>query len=168
MDVKKAFERNFAFKTEYGAGPKLLGGLYNGRILKRRRYSTSGNTRDDVVHEHELNLGPVMVSRRSTNPNLFNGDDYELAVTLLKIFAVSNDKDYWIKLRLGPSAGILGMIPGALPAKVVSALADCDVTARTGMRFNVSGFIRDLKDEEAEEGKSDPPMWDDGSRVKAQ
>lgn len=161
MDVKDAIERNLSFKTEYGAGPRFLRGLFNRRVLKRRRYSLSGRQQDDTVHEREWKIGPVRVEHRSLTPELANNDQYELAVTFFRIFAVSNDKDFWIKMRLGPSLGALGALPLVPPASIAGSIADLDLTARTGLRFNVSGFIRDLRDEAPEPGSCDPVLWDD-------
>ena len=159
MDLRTAIERNLAFKTEYGAGPRLLGGLYKRRYLKRTRYGIGGEKREDLVHEHEVKLGPVTVEHRSLNPNLIGNDDYEIALTLFGLFGVSNDRDYWIKLRLGPSVGLLGAVPAPQVA-LVKTLLDCDLTARTGLRFNVSGFLRDLRGEEAEGERGEPPIWE--------
>ncbi len=161
MDLKKALERNLSFKTEYGAGPRLLGGLFKRRVLRRRRYSIAGKQKDDTVHEREWKVGPVRVEHRSLSPKLADNDQYELAVTFFRIFAVSNDKDFWIKLRTGPSLGALGSLPFVPPAAIAGKVADLDLTARTGLRFNVSGFIRDLRDEEADPVKCDPALWDD-------
>jgi len=159
MDIREAIERNLAFNTEYGAGPRVLGGFLHRRVLKRHSYGTGGQKKEDVVHELAMKLGPVMLEHRSADRNVFTAKDYELAVSFFRLFVVSNDRDYWIKLRTGPSIGVLGAIPSGLPAAVLSAFLDCDLTARAGLRFNVSGFLRDLRDEETDAESSDPALW---------
>ncbi|MFA6450620.1 MAG: hypothetical protein WCX65_14195 [bacterium] len=148
MDFQKAIERNFVWKTEYGAGPEFLFGLIKKRELQRQRYRLDGTRDEDVVHERELDLGPLNVVHRSKNSNMLSGDDYKIAVTLFKLFTISNDKELLVMLKAGPSLGVaktlLGMTPAALPANIV----DLNCAARAGFRLNLSRFLRDLRKEE--------------------
>lgn len=158
MKLKEAFEKNFALITEYGGGVKGLGGRLNRRLIKHKRYSAAGESVEDTLHETELYLGPLLWAvHRSRNPNLFKNDDYELDITVLGLLYFGNRRDWWLEIIRGPSLGILGLIPGVVPTAVLSEFVDADVTARAGARFNLTGFIRALRDESDEYG--DAPLW---------
>jgi hypothetical protein len=150
MDIQKAIERNFVWKTEYGAGPEFIFGLFKRRTLQRQRYRLDGTRDEDVVHERELDLGPLNVVHRSKNANLLSGEDYKIAVTLFRLFTISNDKEMLLLLKAGPSVGVaktlLGMTPAALPANLV----DLNCAARAGLRLNLTRFLRDLKNEDGD------------------
>jgi hypothetical protein len=158
MDFKEAFEKHFVMRTEYGAGPELLGGLFTKRELKRRRYWLDGRTEDDVVHERVWSLGPVSVAHRSREKNLLGAADYELAVTLFGLFAVSNDKEFLVKVKAGPSASVLKLLGAAMPAlEIPGKLADLNCAARAGVRFNVTRLIKDLKNDGSGEPSEPEP-----------
>jgi len=164
MDLKEAIERNLVLRTEYGVGPEFLGGLLKRRVLKRRRYKMDGGSEDDVVHEREISFGPFSVVHRSKNPNLLSGDDYKLAVTFFRLFTVSNDKDFLVLLKAGPSLGAVKTLLGATPAAIPAALVDLNCAARAGFRLNLTRLLRDLKnessdeDEEAVKGTEEPDI----------
>jgi hypothetical protein len=99
MDFQQAMERNFVWKTEYGAGPEFLFGLIKKRALQRQRYRLDGTRDEDTVHERELDLGPLNIVHRSKNPNMLSGDNYKIAVTLFKLFTISNDKELLVMLK---------------------------------------------------------------------
>lgn len=158
MKFKDAFEKNFAMVTEYGGGVKTLGGLLNRRLIKHKRTKTDGDSSEELLHETQLRVGPLFnLVHRSKDPNLFKAETFELDITVLGLLYFGNRKDMWIDLVNGPSIGLLGLIPGVLPTAVLSELVDADVTARAGARFNLTGFIRALRDQSDEDG--DPPLW---------
>ena len=145
MDLKEAMERNLVFRTEYGAGARVLGGLFKRRAFRRRSYRPGGETGDDVIHERTFNLGLVKVTHRSRNPGMFSGDDYLLNVSLLGLFVVSNEKDFLLALKGGPSVRVLKLLLAATPAGLATEAVDLDVAARAGVRLNVTRLIRDLQ-----------------------
>lgn len=158
MNFKEAFEKNFAAVTEYGAGPSALGGLVSRRLIKHKRSSINGESVECDLHETEARLGPfIKVQHRSEETGLFKPDSYELDITVLGVFCFGNKKDMWINAVGGPTIGALRAIPGFAPTAVVSRIVDCDLTARAGAKFNLSGFIRDLMGNSEAEG--DPPLW---------
>jgi len=150
MDLQKAFERNFLWKTEYGAGPEFLNGLIKRRVFQRQRYRLDGTRDEDVVHEREFDFGPLNVVHRSKNANLLSGDDYKVVVTLFGLFAVSNDKELLVLLKAGPSLGVAKTLLGATPVALPAALVDLNCAARAGMRLNITRFFKDLKKEDDE------------------
>ncbi len=147
MDILDAIKKNLFLKTEYGTGPKVLNGLYSSHVLRRSMYRADGEETSDTVYEHMSSLGPVTLTVRSGEANPFKAENPEVAVTLLKVITVGNDREMWIKFKAGPKIGVLGAIP-AMPAGIASVIADLDLVARAGVRFNVTRFIDDLKAED--------------------
>ena len=147
MDLQKALARNLVLRTEYGAGPKALGGLFERKTFNRRRYMLDGGTVDDIIYENTLAFGPVSLLHRSAEQNPLNAKDFELAISLFKLFAVyTNDKDLFIKVKPGINAGALRMILSLMPpAGLLAGVIDIGVAARAGFRLNVSGLIRDIQ-----------------------
>lgn len=151
MDLKQAISRNLSLKTEYGAGGRVAGGLFSRRVFKRNSIRLDGEAEQDIIHEHEWNLGPLCVTHRSRNPNLFSGDAHEIGVSLFKLIGVySNDKDFLIKAKAGVSAGVLRTALGLTPARSLSHAVDLDAAARAGFRLNVTRLISDLKRDETD------------------
>lgn len=154
MKFKDAITRNLSLKTEYGAGGRVAGGLFNRRVFKRQSYRLDGASQEDVIHEHEWNLGPVCVTHRSRNPNLFSGDPHEVGVSLFRLIGVySNDKDLLVKAKTGLNVGVLRTALGLTPARALAAAVDLDAAARAGFRLNVTRLIDDIK-----RGAEESPM----------
>lgn len=154
MDLIKALEKQPVLRTEYGAGVKVLNGLFRRSVLKRQRYLPGGGTIEDVIHERSWNLGPVNVVHRSREPFIAGNSDYELALTLFGLFAFSNDKEMLIKFKAGVGAGILRHVLALTPAAPASAAVDVNMDARAGVRLNVTKLLRDLKSEQPDDGES--------------
>jgi hypothetical protein len=154
MELKDAIERHFSLRAEYGGGGRFLGGFFSRRVLNRQRYWLDGRKDEDVIHEREWQLGPLNLTHRSRNPNIFSREDYEMVLSLFGIFAVSNEQEYLVALKLGPSMGLVKKLAaGVLPARIAAEIADLDLAARAGFRLNLTRLIRDLKGESAESGE---------------
>ena len=151
MDFKKALERNLDFRTEYGGGVNLAGGLFKRRTMKRQRNKLDGTKKEDKIYEREIEVGPVAVVLRSKNPNIFSGDDYLISASLFKIFVVSNEKEFLLALKGGPSVRLLRKLLAATPAGIAAEAADIDLTARAGVRLNLTRLLNDLKLEDEED-----------------
>ncbi len=144
-EFAQAFEKHSTFMTEYGAGARVLGGILRKRKFNRKRYRLDGTKIDDIIHEHELNLGPLVVTHRSKNPNLLSGDEYELSVVLFYLFGMSNDKDLLIKLKAGPSLAFIKTMLATVPSAGLAAMiADLDLSARAGLRINISRLMKEI------------------------
>ena len=150
MNLKDALEKNLSFKTEYGAGPKVVGGLFNRKKFNRSSYTPAGERSDDEIYESMIKVGPARLTHRSRNPNVFSGDENETAFTLFGLFAVSNDKDFLIKIKAGVRLGVLKSVLGLTPARPVAEVVDVDLASRAGLRLNVTRLLRDLKADERE------------------
>jgi hypothetical protein len=161
MNLKEAIEKRVVFKTEYGTGASVLGGLLKRTVFKRQRYWLDGRKEEDDIVERALTLGPVNVVHRSKNPSMFGGDDYELTLTLFGLFAFSNDKEMLVKFKAGPSLGVLKTLLAVTPARLVAEAVDLDVAARTGMRINVTRLLQDLKSESDSEPNEEMSDEDD-------
>ena len=57
MKLREALKRNLVFKTEYGAGPKLGGGIFSFRKFRRQNYRLDGGSQEDTVYERALDFG---------------------------------------------------------------------------------------------------------------
>ena len=150
MDLKRALERNFVLKTEYGAGASLAGGLFNRRVFERQNIRLDGAREQDRVYERVLKLGPARITHRSKNPSLISSDPHELSLTLFQLFAFSNDRDYLIAFKTGLKVSALKTLLGLTPAAAVGEVVDVDAAARAGFRLNLSRLMRDLKRDEPE------------------
>lgn len=151
MGFIESFEKYFVARTEYGAGPELLGGIYTKRELNRRRYWLDGRTEDDVVHERVWAFGPLKVVHRSKEQSLFDADQYELALIMFGLFSISNDKEFLVKLKAGPSIGALKLLGAAMPGLAATGfIADLNCAARAGVRINLTRLLNDLKNAEEE------------------
>ena len=163
MDIQKALARNLVLRTEYGAGPRVLGGLLSRTVFNRRRYMLDGRTADDKIYESQVALGPLSLVHRCAEANPFGAKDFEVAVAIFKLFTVyTNDKDLFVKLKPGVSAGALkALLTLAPPAGLLAEAFDVDLAARAGLRLNLSGLIRDLRrdsDDDLEEEDETPDL----------
>lgn len=148
MELKKAVGKHLSLRTEYGGGGSFLGGFFKRRVLRRSRWWPDGRKEEDTIHERELTLGPLTLTHRSRNPNPFSNDDKEIILSLFGIFAVSNEQDYLIALKLGPDVDVFkNLLAGVVPARIAAEIADVDLAARAGFRLNLTRLIRDLKGE---------------------
>ena len=146
MKLKDAISRNLSLKTEYGAGGRVGGGLFNRRVFRRRSYRLDGAAEDDVIHERQWKLGPVCVSHRSRNPSLFSGDPHEFGVSLFQVVGVySNAQDFLIKGKAGLNMGLLRTALSLTPARVLAQTVDLDAATRAGFRLNVTRLARDIR-----------------------
>ena len=146
MKIKDAIERNLSLKTEYGAGGRVAGGVFNRRVFKRQNYTLDGARNEDVIHEYQWNLGPVCVTRRSHSPGLFDGEPHELGVSLFNLIGLySNDRDVLVKAKTGINVGLFRTVLGLTPARAIATAADVDAAARAGLRLNVTRLLRDVR-----------------------
>jgi hypothetical protein len=145
MDIKNALEKNLDVRTEYGVGMSFIGGMLRKRNFNRKITKLCGDVIEDQIHEWMLKIGPVRIMRRSKKTELFNTGEALVSLSLFNLFAISNEKEMAVMLKTGPEIRAIRTLFGAsIPVALASEIADVDLSARAGLRLNISGLLREL------------------------